>query len=108
MQMTVGVQEIEMHQSHHACSDAAPAVQYDEPIHVRSPAVYPRRVGHGQGPDLIPAFGLHHAQDHHRVIPLGAFFLVCAFIVVNTAPPVGQFAGVRAITGGSPVVPAPV
>src|SRR6266699_2436021 len=37
---------------------------------MRLPAVYPRRVSHGQRPDLILALGLHHAQDHHRVIPV--------------------------------------
>src|SRR5882724_3754024 len=36
-----------------------------------SPAVFPRRVRHGQGSDAIPAFGFHHAQDHHRMITVG-------------------------------------
>src|SRR5712691_2944677 len=35
-----------------------------------SPAVYPRRLRHGQRPDLIPAFGFDRAQNHHRMIPV--------------------------------------
>src|SRR5712691_11436116 len=38
-----------------------------------SPAVYPRRIRHGQRPDLIPAFGLDRTQDHHRVIAIGIY-----------------------------------